>query len=105
MRDVSHEDTEAQSHDVEEVLRALGIDPDDEDRLIEVWNKIDRLDAEGRTRLQNLAERQPSGRRPVLVSAVTGRGRRSARSPRSRRGSAAAASCSISCSIRPTARA
>jgi GTP-binding protein HflX len=74
VRDVSHEDTEAQSHDVEEVLRALGIDPDDEDRLIEVWNKIDRLDAEGRTRLQNLAERQPSGRRPVLVSAATGEG-------------------------------
>ena len=74
VRDVSHEDTEAQSHDVEEVLRALGIDPDDEDRLIEVWNKIDRLDDDGRTRLQNLAERQPRVRRPVLVSAVTGEG-------------------------------
>ena len=32
VRDVSHEDTEAQSHDVEEVLRALGIDPNDEQR-------------------------------------------------------------------------
>jgi GTP-binding protein HflX len=74
VRDVSHEDTEAQSRDVQEVLRALDIDPDDEDRLIEVWNKIDRLDAEGRTRLQNLAERQPASRRPVLVSAVTGEG-------------------------------
>lgn len=74
VRDVSHEDTQAQSHDVEEVLRSLGIDPDDEDRLIEVWNKIDRLDDDGRTRLQNLAERQPSARRPVLVSAVTGEG-------------------------------
>ena len=74
VRDVSHEDTEAQSHDVEEVLRALGIDPDDEGRLIEVWNKIDRLDADGRIRLQNLVERQPSGRRPVPVSAVTGEG-------------------------------
>ena len=105
VRDVSHEDTEAQSHDVEEVLRALGIDPDDEDRLIEVWNKIDRLDADGRTRLQNLAERQPAGQRPVLVSALTGRGRRRRCSRPSRRGSAAAASCSISCSIRPTARA
>ena len=74
VRDVSHEDTEAQSHDVEEVLRALGIDPNDEDRLIEVWNKIDRLDDDGRARLQNLAERQPRVRRPVLVSALTGRG-------------------------------
>jgi len=74
VRDVSHEDTEAQSHDVEEVLRSLGIDPDDEQKLIEVWNKIDRLDADGRTRLQNLAERKPAGERPVLVSAITGEG-------------------------------
>jgi GTP-binding protein HflX len=74
VRDVSHEDTEAQSHDVEEVLGALGIDPNEEERLIEVWNKIDRLDADGRERLKNLAERRPEGRRPVLVSALTGQG-------------------------------
>jgi GTP-binding protein HflX len=74
VRDVSHEDAEAQSHDVEEVLRALGIDPDDEQRLIEVWNKVDRLDEAGRTRLTNLAERKPPGQRPVLVSAITGEG-------------------------------
>ncbi len=74
VRDVSHEDTQAQSHDVEAVLRALGVDPEDGHWLIEIWNKIDKLDAEGRTRLRNLAARQPSGRRPVLVSAVTGEG-------------------------------
>ncbi len=74
VRDVSHEDTEAQSHDVEEVLDALGIDPNEEQRLIEVWNKIDRLDADGRTRLENLAERRPAAQRPVLVSAITGEG-------------------------------
>ncbi len=74
VRDVSHEDTLVQSRDVEEVLRALGIDLEDEQRLIEVWNKIDRLDADGRVRVKNLAERQPAGRRPVLVSAVTGEG-------------------------------
>jgi len=74
VRDVSHEDTEAQSRDVEEVLSTLGIDPNDEDRLIEVWNKLDRLDADGRARLQNYAERRPAGRRPVLVSALTGEG-------------------------------
>jgi GTP-binding protein HflX len=73
VRDVSHEDAEAQSHDVEEVLGALGIDPNEE-RLLEVWNKIDRLDAEGRIRLENLAERKPAGQRPVLVSALTGQG-------------------------------
>src|SRR6185312_10238607 len=36
VRDVSHEDAEAQLHDVAEVLRALGIEPNDEQRLIEV---------------------------------------------------------------------
>jgi GTP-binding protein HflX len=74
VRDVSHEDTEAQSQDVENVLAALGIDPNEEQRLIEVWNKIDRLDAEGRGRLENLAARKPVDQRPVLVSALTGQG-------------------------------
>jgi GTP-binding protein HflX len=74
VRDVSQEDTEAQSHDVEEVLSALGIDSNEERRLIEVWNKIDRLDADGRARLKNLAERRPQDQRPVLVSALSGQG-------------------------------
>jgi GTPase len=74
VRDASHEDTEAQSRDVEEVLRALGIEVDKDERLIEVWNKIDRLDAEGRAALANLAERRPADSRPVLVSALTGEG-------------------------------
>ena len=74
VRDVSHQDTEAQSHDVAEVLRALGIDPDDEERLVEVWNKIDRLNADERGRLANLAERQSLSRRPILVSALGGEG-------------------------------
>jgi GTP-binding protein HflX len=74
VRDVSHEDTEAQLHDVEQVLRSLGIEPADEERLIEVWNKIDMLDADGRTRLKNLADRRPAEQRPVLVSALTGEG-------------------------------
>jgi len=73
VRDMSHADAAAQSHDVEKVLSALGIEPTDR-RLIEVWNKIDRLDAEGRERLANLAERQPADRRPVTVSASSGEG-------------------------------
>ncbi len=73
VRDVSHEDAQAQSRDVGDVLRELGIEPEDK-RLVEVWNKIDRLSAERRTELFNLAERQPSERRPVLVSAATGEG-------------------------------
>ena len=73
VRDMSHKDFEAQSHDVEKVLSELGITATDK-RLIEVWNKIDRLDSEGRTRLLNLVERQPADRRPVQLSALTGEG-------------------------------
>ena len=74
VRDASHADTEAQSHDVENVLRALGIETDNDERLIEVWNKIDQLDINARTALSNLADRKPAARRPVLVSALTGEG-------------------------------
>jgi GTP-binding protein HflX len=56
------------------VLRQLGLNPDDEDRIIEVWNKIDRFDESERERLANVAARQPDQRRPLLVSAVTGQG-------------------------------
>jgi GTP-binding protein HflX len=73
VRDMSHEDAAAQSRDVEKVLGELGIEATD-GRLIEVWNKIDRLDAEGRARLMNLVERQPPDRRPVTVSALSGEG-------------------------------
>jgi GTPase len=74
VRDISNEDTEAQSSDVQQVLRALGIDPNDENRLIEVWNKVDLLDANAHERLQNIVERQSAAQRPVLVSAVSGEG-------------------------------
>ena len=78
VRDVSHEDAAAQLQDVENILRQLGVDPqrdsNEKPALLEVWNKIDRLDADARVRLQNLAERRPADNRPVLVSAVTGEG-------------------------------
>ena len=73
VRDVSHEDSEAQSHDVETILAELGIEPDDQ-RLLEVWNKIDRLDSEQRVRIFNVAERQQHRRLPLLVSALSGEG-------------------------------
>jgi GTPase len=77
VRDVSHDDAEAQLQDVENILRQLGIEPHSETAkpaLIEVWNKIDRLDAEAQARVRNLAERRPPDRQPVLVSAITGQG-------------------------------
>ncbi len=73
VRDMAHEDAEAQSQDVERVLGELGIEPSDP-RLIDVWNKTDLLSAEERARLANLAERQPEERRPVPVSALSGEG-------------------------------
>ena len=74
VRDATHADTLAQAHDVETVLRELDIDPDDHGRLVEVWNKVDRLDADARVQLENVAARRPAEERPVLVSALTGEG-------------------------------
>jgi GTP-binding protein HflX len=73
VRDVSHEDSTAQSQDVVTTLRELGIEPGDP-RLIDVWNKIDRLSADHRMALANQAERREASERPVLVSAITGEG-------------------------------
>ncbi|MCP3408490.1 GTPase HflX [Bradyrhizobium sp. CCGB01] len=74
VRDISHEDAEAQQSDVDAVLRQLGINPDDSGRIIEVWNKIDRYDAEQREELLNIAARRPEDHPAMLVSAVSGEG-------------------------------
>jgi GTP-binding protein HflX len=73
VRDISHEDSEAQLRDVEKILGELDVAATD-GRVIEVWNKLDRLDRAGRERVLNLAGRQTSDRRPVPVSALTGEG-------------------------------
>jgi GTP-binding protein HflX len=74
VRDMSHEDTGAQQHDVENVLRQLGRDPEVSGGIIEVWNKIDMLDDEARAQIYNAAARTPSERHAFPVSAVTGEG-------------------------------
>src|ERR1700755_3102527 len=74
VRDISHEDSEAQERDVDNVLRQLGIDPDQGARILEVWNKIDRFDAEERENLRNIAARRAPERPCFLVSAETGEG-------------------------------
>jgi GTP-binding protein HflX len=71
VRDVSHAETEAQAADVVRVLDELGIDEIRRGRMIEVWNKLDLLDAETRQRRAAQAERTAAC---VLVSAVTGEG-------------------------------
>ena len=74
VRDIAHEDTEAQAYDVQHVLEQLGIEADQGERLIEVWNKLDLVAPERAQELANTAARRPSEGRPVLVSAVTGEG-------------------------------
>jgi GTPase len=73
VRDMSHEDSEAQSHDVGEVLAELGVQAGDP-RVVEVWNKIDLLGVDERVRIFNLAERQQHQRQPIPVSALSGEG-------------------------------
>jgi GTP-binding protein HflX len=74
VRDISHGDSEAQSADVVKILSELGIDANDDRRIIEVWNKIDKLDAEMRAGVENAAARRSAETRPVLLSAVSGEG-------------------------------
>ena len=75
VRDIAHEDAEAQGADVMQILTDLGVDPARENRVVEVWNKADLLSDDVRIRLSGLSL-LPSeeGRRPVLVSAITGEG-------------------------------
>jgi GTP-binding protein HflX len=71
VRDIAHPDSEAQKADVETVLRDLGIDPAHDPRVIEVANKIDRLDGEAHDAVLARTERSDSA---CAVSAVTGEG-------------------------------
>ena len=73
LRDISDPDTLAQAEDVERILADLGVDASDGERVIEVWNKIDLLDADGRAHLADIAGRNPD-QPPVAVSAATGEG-------------------------------
>lgn len=73
LRDISDPDTAAQAGDVERILADLGVDARDSKRVIEVWNKIDRLDEGNRARL--LADGADGKKAPpIAISAVTGEG-------------------------------
>ncbi|MCX8102582.1 MAG: GTPase HflX [Geminicoccaceae bacterium] len=72
VRDVSNPDHIAQAEDVARVLDELGIDAAErERRLVEVWNKIDRLPPGERALFASEALRRPD---VVMVSAATGEG-------------------------------
>ncbi len=71
VRDIASPATEAQAHDVETVLAELGIDAHEQERrVVELWNKADRLDAETRADVEARLPRD----RAVLGSARTGEG-------------------------------
>lgn len=73
VRDIAHEETDAQARDVEKVLSDLGIDTVPADgHILEVWNKVDLLEPERLSELRREALRDE--RAPVPVSAITGAG-------------------------------
>ena len=71
VRDISHPETATQRDDVHAVLRELGLADAIEHTMIDVLNKIDRLDQAARDQLLSQAARDP---RAVPISAVTGEG-------------------------------
>ncbi|MGP8192731.1 MAG: GTPase HflX [Methylovirgula sp.] len=74
VRDMAHQDSEAQRADVGIVLSELGIAANHGKPVIEVWNKLDLLDAAQSLALINAARLRPAKERPLLISALTGQG-------------------------------
>jgi GTP-binding protein HflX len=75
VRDLAHDESEAQKNDVEKVLKELGVD-DDERTIVEVLNKIDLLEPDVRQSLlaRNRAKEAMQTGESVAVSALTGEG-------------------------------
>jgi GTP-binding protein HflX len=71
VRDVAHPDREAQAADVESVLTSLGLEAGSGPPRIEVWNKVDALNADGQAAVQAEAARRDDA---VVVSALNGTG-------------------------------
>ncbi|SCM67847.1 GTP-binding protein HflX [Donghicola eburneus] len=69
VRDISHAETKEQAADVREILETLGVN--DSTPMIEVWNKIDRVDEENRIALENMADRSDD---VMVLSALEGTG-------------------------------
>jgi GTP-binding protein HflX len=71
VRDIASPATDAQAEDVETVLAELGIDESEQERrVVELWNKADRLDDAARADVEARLPRH----RAVLGSARTGEG-------------------------------
>jgi GTP-binding protein HflX len=72
VRDIAHEETDAQAADVEAVLASLDISEARREEIIEVWNKADLLDEERLDVAREAAAR--ADKDVIIVSAVTGFG-------------------------------
>jgi len=71
VRNMAHPDREAQSEDVDDVLKSLGLAEEGAPPRIEAWNKVDLLSGNARARLAGEARRRDD---VVPISAVTGQG-------------------------------
>jgi GTP-binding protein HflX len=72
VRDMSDVDNQAQSADVLRILKDLGIDEEEGDkRIIEVWNKIDRLEPEAH---DAIVQKASGAENVVALSAISGEG-------------------------------
>lgn len=69
VRDISHPDTASQARDVHEILATLGVQ--ETTPMIEVWNKIDRLEPSEHDALLASVTRQDD---TFAISAITGEG-------------------------------
>ena len=71
VRDIAHPETEEQARDVLDILDKLGIEELAQQSIVNVWNKIDVVDADKREPLDTIAERSE---KIVTTSALTGAG-------------------------------
>ena len=71
VRDIAHEDTDAQAEDVYKVLAQLGVGDDGREGVLEIWNKTDLLDEDTLSAMQSVKTSETG---PILLSAVTGNG-------------------------------
>lgn len=71
VRDIAHPDSDAQAADVTAVLASLGLEEGSGPPVLEVWNKIDALEAADRVAIEGEAERRHD---VIAISALTGDG-------------------------------
>ena len=72
VRDLSDDDNQAQSADVMRILADLGIgEAEGAERILEVWNKIDRLEPDAH---DAIVQKASTAENVIAVSAITGEG-------------------------------